>query len=164
MWSCPGCHGFWLQNGRMPDDAETVSDTDSPAHPRREDHDARAGLCPEGHGLLTRAQTFIGEGFYLERCHHCAGIWFDAGEWQRVFAAGLADGLYTIWNASWQREQRVSDRQARYRRQLETALGAELLEQLGGLAETLAAHPERELAVAYFLRRLRPTEDDDRAE
>lgn len=103
VWLCSRCGGVWVPDGKAanaepPEDlvsATTVVDSDS-----------RAGLCPAGHGILSRARLDVGEGFYLDRCSHCSGVWFDAGEWQQVSAAGLSAGLFAIWTEPWQRRQR----------------------------------------------------------
>lgn len=59
--------------------------------------DARSGLCPEGHAILTRARVDTEEPFHIERCASCHGLWLDKGEWNRLSDMGLVgevDGLF----------------------------------------------------------------------
>lgn len=154
IWSCPGCHGIWLEpyaTRRLPLPDLTVGEP--PAQVA--DVDGRAGLCPAGHGLLTRAQTHVDDGFYLDRCSACGGIWFDRGEWEPTAKAGLAASLHELWTASWQAERRRERAAEAYRRRLADELGPELVERIDGLAAEIAHHPSRELALGLLMQRLR---------
>ncbi len=56
-------------------------------------HDDKTGLCPEGHGIMVRAKIDVEDPFYLEKCTHCGGIWFDSGEWQQIAQHQLIESL-----------------------------------------------------------------------
>jgi Zn-finger nucleic acid-binding protein len=151
-WSCEKCEGIWIPAGKAlgaqaPEGLVLANGDIAEA-------DSRAGLCPEGHGLLTRAQTYIEDGFYLERCSACFGVWFDRGEWQRVSAAGMAGGLFEIWTEPWQRARWQEKASDAYAAQLNSRLGEALVEQISALASELREHPSRGLAMGYFLRLL----------
>lgn len=60
--------------------------------------DARTGLCPLGHGILIRARANTEPTFYLERCPHCHGIWFDNGEWNVLAEGHLLEHLEDLWD------------------------------------------------------------------
>lgn len=148
LWKCGGCFGVWIPDGR-------AAGATPPPDPRgaageESEVDARAGICPEGHGILTRAQSFIGSGFYLDRCRTCSGVWFDRGEWEAVAAAGLSAGLFVMWTEPWQRAQRRQRSAAAYEAQLERELGRELVERIRSVADTLRTHPSRNLALGYL--------------
>jgi Zn-finger nucleic acid-binding protein len=117
--------------------------------------DKLAGLCPAGHGLLTRAQTHVGSGFFVERCSTCFGIWLDRGEWQVIAGAGLGAGLFAIWSELWQRDRLRARSAQAYEGQLLDELGAGLISKINDLADALGGHPKRSLALGYLLGRLR---------
>lgn len=102
---CQACEGMWLHSDQfslLADSTEAVAPDNTP-----NDKDNMTGLCPEGHGVMTRAKVDVESPFYLEKCLHCGGIWFDKGEWHRVAQARLAENIDVIWSAAWQRKQRL---------------------------------------------------------
>lgn len=152
-WSCPSCQGIWVAEGRVLRLAPPeVQEGDAE---KGKENDRRAGKCPEGHGILNRAQTFLDGGFYLERCPTCFGVFFDAGEWQKVAAAGLSSGLFEIWTETWQHEQRLRQSREAYEKQLEKELGPELMAKIRELARALENHPSRSLALGLLYSLLR---------
>jgi len=158
-WICPNCHGIWVAEGRAL--RATPPTLESGTQEVAKELDLRAGRCPEGHGILTRAQTFLDQGFYLERCSTCSGVFFDAGEWQKVAAAGLSAGLFEIWTETWQHEQRLRQSRAAYEDQLNAQLGPELTAQIRGLAKALDEHPSRSLALGLLYSALRSEDPED---
>ncbi len=76
--------------------------------------DAVTGLCPEGHGLMTRARVVTDDTFFLDRCIGCGGIWFDRGEWEKVASAHLVEEIAAFWTKAWQSRQRETSRQKEY--------------------------------------------------
>src|SRR5690606_33012974 len=84
---CARCKGFWIaldsvaalrESGALEELEQTVSQDQL--------SDKRTGLCPEGHGILSRTKASWRRPFYVERCRDCDGIWLDAGEWRRLGA------------------------------------------------------------------------------
>lgn len=157
-WTCLGCEGIWVPAGRALG-ARPPAELSTGEGSEGAELDSRAGLCPEGHGILTRAQTHVDGGFFLERCATCSGVWFDKGEWHRIAAAGLDGGLFEIWSAAWQREQLRARSAAAYREELESELGRDLMGRIDDLAAALRVHPSRSLALAYLLRRVTGEEE-----
>lgn len=159
--SCSRCGGIWVADEAA---IGAVPPVEVPAPRAASDRaDDRGGLCPNGHGLLTRARTHVEDGFFLERCATCHGIWFDHGEWQRIAAAGLASGLasglLTIWSEDWQRQQRREAARSAHRAELEAKLGRERVARIEALARDLDGHPARSLALGFLLSRLRGDAD-----
>jgi len=113
--------------------------------------DGVAGLCPIGHGILTRARVYADETFYIERCHACHGMWFDAGEWEKLADNARLHDLHAVWDPDYQRKQRAAAAEESHREKLRGLLGAELLEAIDALAVKLNAHEHRGTAVAYLL-------------
>lgn len=154
LWSCQGCRGVWVPQGRATT-LEPPQELERLASPLGEGKEHATGCCPDGHGLLIRAQTHVDEGFYLERCATCHGVWFDAGEWPRVAEAGLASGLFEIWDPAWQRERRAEREVAAYEAEIDEQLGANLVERIRAVADELRGHPARSLALGLLYRSLR---------
>src|SRR5215472_17369626 len=74
--SCPTCGGMWV---RMQDVPRVLAEAagEEPVVEADPKLDAQAGMCPAGHGILTRARIEGEKAFTLERCPTCFGIWFD---------------------------------------------------------------------------------------
>ena len=153
LWLCDRCGGVWIPDGKA-SGAEPPEELETALSPVG-GVDAKAGLCPAGHGILSRARTPFEDGFYLDRCSVCSGVWFDQGEWQKVAAEGLVVGLFEMWTEPWQRKERAAAAAEAYRRQLEAALGPELSATLMHVAESLRAHPARSLALGFIHSRSR---------
>lgn len=128
--------------------------------PQQASGDGLGGLCPEGHGILSRARVDTGDGpFHLERCAECSGLWFDAGEWHKIASSHLINHLGSIWDPEWQRARRRAQSQARHTEKMKTELGEALLIKLDELATQLARNPKRGEAIAYLMERIQSPED-----
>ena len=153
IWTCVACGGVWVPDGKAagldpPPEISLLVQTGI-------NMDGKAGLCPSGHGILTRARAPIGTTFYLDKCATCSGVWFDQGEWQMVSAAGFVSGLFELWSESWQRQQRKNAEEARYMNHLREQIGPELVGRLEEIADSLRSHPARDLALGFLHRRSR---------
>src|SRR5688500_9458215 len=86
---CRRCHGFWFKLSSITALQESGALSSVDEDTIRPEVDKRAGLCPEGHGILARAKASWTRPFYVERCLVCSGLWLDAGEWKRLSAEHL---------------------------------------------------------------------------
>ena len=155
---CESCHGTWLSRATAEQmvqsrDASTLED-EAPA--TDSDADRRTGICPHRHGIMLRARVHLAEPFYLERCPHCGGIWFDAGEWNRLAGSYLLQHLEDFWNPAWQQRMRKQKDHQDYESRLRQELGDELFERLNRLAVILKGHPRRARALAYLRQETMP--------
>ena len=50
-------------------------------------------LCPESGRILARYKILPDTEFYLDRCGHCNGIWFDKNEWDALVEHNLHDNV-----------------------------------------------------------------------
>lgn len=152
---CRSCGGLWAREGALavlPPELGDVGDPDA-----RAPNDDRTGLCPDGHGILLRARIER-EGaatFYLERCSACRGLWFDAGEWARIASSELGPRLDALWDPAVRRAALAERNAARLAADLRSRLGEALHDRLLHLADALASHPDRAMALAYLDERLR---------
>lgn len=150
---CYECGGMWLAADEARELAldGTIVDPVSMLPTKAGATDARTGFCPKGHGLMIRARVEIEEDpFYLEQCPQCMGIWFDHGEWNRLASSRMLEHLSDFWNPHWQRRRRAELSEARHRRKLADALGADVLEALDQVAARIKGHPLRNEALAYL--------------
>jgi Zn-finger nucleic acid-binding protein len=158
---CSSCEGLWVDLHDVPrllEHRAFALPMPEPAEDAK-DLDSRTGLCPLGHGRLGRVRVEVDDGFYLDRCSTCAGIWFDRGEWQRLARRELLHRLPEFWTAAWQRHQRNVQQREAYLAWAQAEFGDDLLAQLDELAERLRTHPQRSAAITYLLQesRLQPS-------
>lgn len=159
---CTRCHGLWLTReeiGRLRAGEATLKPETEETPAVDLEVDRRGGLCPDCGRILVRA--FLGErgeeegreesGFYLDRCAHCGGIWFDVGEWRELAADPEIDDLSSLWDPEWHR-RRLEERNRRaYLARLEERLGADLFLAVESLVERLRDEPEKRNTVLAHL-------------
>ncbi len=151
-FGCATCGGAWVRPAArlaLPETLSTPATTRAPA-------DLRTGLCPDGHGILLRARVGeVSEGFHLERCGTCHGVWFDSGEWERIASTELRAHLDELWDPVARRAALLTRNEARLDTDLRARLGEGLHDQLVAVAEALEKHPDRAMALAFLDKRLR---------
>ena len=149
---CPRCRGFWVRGSTIfaLHESGIIDELDAIDEDRPEP-DRRTGLCPEAHGILSRARVAWQNPYYLERCSKCGGLWLDAGEWQRLVKDNLIDHLDEIWAPEWRRKLWQQQEESQQRERLGEKLGDDVRKKLESLAEILVSHPERNRAVAFLL-------------
>jgi Zn-finger nucleic acid-binding protein len=148
-YTCTECGGYWIGREHL----STILSLDSlEAEPRDHDKgaDLKAGLCPHGHGILIRARLDLDPVFYLDRCMTCNGVWFDSGEWERVAAAGLAQGLFELWSHSFRRGQRMEKARSEYLELMKQRLGENVFNGINELAGLLKDHTYQKQALAFL--------------
>ncbi len=144
-YSCPKCGGLWLESDSL-GKLQELSDYTSGGHSTPE-HDSRTGLCPQGHGILTRAKVEAEHSFFLEKCSKCNGIWFDKGEWQKVSESHIHKNLRNLWSFVWQQKQKSEKKKQQMISINKQALGDELYKAIMELADKLREHPEKHRAL-----------------
>lgn len=162
--TCRQCNGMWLPRTeaerlvRQGSISSEVSLGEASSPGLASDADRRTGPCPVGHGLMGRARVELDTPFYLERCVHCGGVWFDAGEWQRLATSHLLGSLLEFWTPSWRRRSQQEKTRKAERERLSARLGPEIFDKLQALATALNNHPSREEALAFLLSETRPSD------
>lgn len=167
--ACPTCDGQWVSSydywhwlewqpsGRKikPHHSVDLNDTMQVSDNRR------ASFCPECHHLMRRARVGHGLEFYLDRCSHCGGSWFDKGEWAILQAHNIHDKVHLVFSESWQSQIR----QAEFNRVLEetyrSALGDEDYTHALRIRAWLEQHPHRDYILSV-LNQVLPTNDESR--
>lgn len=164
---CTRCHGFWLTRDQVAEvEARGGRLELEPAEGPAPDQelDRRGGLCPDCGRILVRAPieerreetreegpAEDGGAFYLDRCAHCGGIWFDAGEWRELAGEPVAEDLSRLWDPEWRRHRLEERNRRAYLARLQEGLGPELFEAVEGLIGLLRAEPGRKAAALAYL-------------
>ncbi|MEO0867883.1 MAG: zf-TFIIB domain-containing protein [Cyanobacteria bacterium J06642_11] len=121
----------------------------------------RATFCPECNHLMRRAKVGHGLEFYLDRCSHCGGSWFDKGEWELLKACNIHNKVHLVFSEAWQSQIR----QAEFNRVLEetyrSALGNDDYAQALLIRDWLEQHPHRDYILS-LLNQVPPAEDESR--
>lgn len=153
LW-CPECGGVWVPMQDMDNVSQSFSEDLNTSMFDASAYDQKTGLCPQGHGIMLRAKVEGDKPFYLERCPHCGGIWFDHGEWQQVVKYHLTDHLADFWTTAWQRQlQSRKDRES-FIELNKSLLGEDIVGDIFKLAEKLKSHPEKSRALALLRQEL----------
>ena len=149
-FACPNGHGTFLpsdlyfawREGREPSDAsgalpasEAVGDV------------KQAKLCPQDGRIMRRYRTDA-EGFWLDRCSTCGGVWFDGDEWDATVEAGLVERLGAIFSDAWQRNVEEALTAQRWDDKLEAEIGADDLARIDAFRAWAWEHPQRHLVFA----------------
>jgi Zn-finger nucleic acid-binding protein len=168
---CTRCHGFWLTRDQVAEVEARggrleLEPADTP--PPDPEVDRRGGLCPDCRRILVRAPIEEGHGgegpaadpepgaaaaeaFYLDRCAHCGGIWFDAGEWRELAGDPVTEDLSRLWDPDWRRHRLAERNRRADLARLEERLGAPVLEAVDELVRRLAEAPDKKAAALAHL-------------
>ena len=115
----------------------------------------RAKVCPECGKLMRRYRIGHGITFCIDRCSTCAGIWFDANEWETLHRHGLHDRVRFVFSDAW-RTRMLKDELERIARHLvESKVGSADFAELQRMANWIERHRHRDEVAAYLLTRLR---------
>ncbi|NEN91700.1 MAG: zf-TFIIB domain-containing protein [Okeania sp. SIO3H1] len=116
--------------------------------------DGKAGLCPECGTYLSRIKINIKQPFYIERCLHDGGIWFDnSEEWKILESLGLHTKIHEMFSSRWQAKMRQHQQEMINRQTIIDKLGEEIAEYVFKLADILEDNPHGDCAATYMLRR-----------
>jgi len=86
---CAACDGTWFDahelSELLAEDARHVSALlRSRSHDQADD---KKGQCPRDGAALLRVYSSIDKAVIIDACPECHGIWLDAGEFEKLFAA-----------------------------------------------------------------------------
>ena len=155
---CQNCQGQWIpsydywhwlewqpDSGRIkPCNSVALSDK-----MRLADHH-QASFCPECQHLMRRAKVGHGLEFYLDRCSHCGGIWFDKGEWEILKAHNIHDKVHLIFSKPWQSQLRQTEFNRVLEETYRSALGDEDYAQALTIRAWLEQHPHRDYILSVL--------------
>ncbi len=88
---CRKCAGTFLDYSALDDviresthSQDIISELDSRQDREQEDGGQKHRACPRCRKEMTISQYLTGSRIYLDRCHHCHGVWADHGEVKAV--------------------------------------------------------------------------------
>ena len=153
-YRCPSCEGMWIssneylrwlraQEAALPD--RPVEEVELPIW-----EVSQLKLCPGCGHFLWRHKVFPNAAFYLDRCGHCNGVWFDKDEWAALVKLNMHDDINQFFTRPWQ--DRLREEEAR------SMLDQLYLERFGSedyawVKETwrwLHDHPQRSMMLAFL--------------
>ncbi|WP_293162693.1 zf-TFIIB domain-containing protein [Okeania sp. SIO2C9] len=160
---CPESEGFWISGRNYEAWLASLPSWYAPEeilpYNQFEDFvpspfDGKAGLCPECGTYLSRIKINIKKPFYIERCLHDGGIWFDnAEEWKILESLGLHTKIHEMFSSRWQAKVRQHQQEMINRQTVIDKLGEEIAEYVFQLADILEDNPHGDCAATYMLRR-----------
>jgi predicted Zn finger-like uncharacterized protein len=158
-YRCSRCKGLWMRNddylewmrhvdfepGPTPG---AVSGLAAPAEGEVREVGLRA--CPDCGYVLARYRLGYGVHFVVDHCRHCAGTWFDAGEWDSLRAAGLHDDLLHVITDEWQQVLRDQERRDRLDAEFRERVGDDDYARLVEVKAWLDGHRRRPEMLAFL--------------
>lgn len=144
---CPVCGGVWVS---MSDFSQSFEEDINVSKFDPASYDGKTGLCPSGHGIMIRAKIDGDYDFYLERCSHCGGVWFDHGEWQQIAKHHLVENLSNFWSSGWQRKKQQEKERESFIDLNKKLMGDEIVHMILKLGDLLKDHPEKTRAMALL--------------
>jgi Zn-finger nucleic acid-binding protein len=157
-YHCDRCSGLWLRNPDYLEWMQHIQFAPGPVATAEEARTAPEGevrevgmrACPDCHYVLARYRLGYGIRFVVDHCRHCAGTWFDAGEWDSLRASGLHDDLLHVFTEEWQQTLRDEDRRARLDAEFRERVGSPDYDRLLEVKRWLDLHPRRPEMLAFL--------------
>src|SRR5690606_5424352 len=142
---------YWRWQAAHGQNLPEVPADEAPATPVSDS--AGAKLCPECGRILTRYRVGRGRDFCVDRCGHCAGVWFDGIEWVALRARNLHDEVHFVVSSGWEARGRKEASQRRHDQLMGKKLGDADFTESGRIKAWIDAHPERDELYAILLHR-----------
>lgn len=147
---CPVCGGMWISIHEIEELSEPFVEDLKISLEDSAQYDQKTGLCPNGHGIMIRANVEGDRSFYIEKCSHCGGMWFDHGEWQQIAKHHLLGNLADFWTTAWQRQHQQEKNRESFIELNKKILGEDIVQLIIHLGEKLKDHPEKTRAFALL--------------
>jgi len=111
---------------------------------------AELKLCPNSGHIMSRFKILADTHFYLDRCGHCNGIWFDKNEWSALVELNLHDNVNEFFTRPWQDDIRVTEARNHMDKLYLEKIGAEDYEHVKQVREWLKDHPRKGMLFAFL--------------
>lgn len=151
---CPNCGGVWLPSNAYLTwwKARGEDMPQMPGSPVIDPHwhVDELKLCPESGHIMGRYKILPDTDFYLDRCGHCNGIWFDKNEWEALVERNLHDNVNDFFTRPWQNELHAAETHNHLENLYREKLGAEDYERIKRIREWLEYHPRRGMLMAFL--------------
>lgn len=151
---CTNCRGIWvssnqylawvrLQSAPLPEKPITT-----PIDPKWDTHTLK--LCPEDGHIMARYKIFPNLNFYLDRCRHCNGIWFDNYEWDVLVSHNMQDKVNQFFTKPWQEKMRAQEISERMDQIYLDKFGAGDYNKIKEIRSWLKSKPQQSMLLAYL--------------
>ncbi len=107
-------------------------------------------LCPNSGRIMARYKILPDTEFYLDRCGHCNGIWFDRNEWDVLAERNLHDNINEFFTRPWQDELHAAETRNHLEKLYLEKFGAEEYEKIKQVRMWLKDHPKRGMLTAFL--------------
>ena len=151
---CIKCGGVWISSNqymtwlRLQPERLPEKKADEPFDPTWETSQLK--LCPDCGRIMSRYQLFPNEAFFLDRCGHCNGIWFDNHEWEYLASRNLQDKLNQFFTAPWQGQLHKQEKHARMETLYIEKFGQADYVRLREVREWVWKHPHTGMLLAFL--------------
>lgn len=152
--TCTQCGGTWIDSNpyhhwRSQRAASPQQPGRSPFNPQWDTDELK--LCPNCQRMMARYKIFPDVAYYLDRCNHCNGIWFDKNEWEALAERNLQDDLHEFFTHPWQdrlREQEAAHKMEKIYISKFGEVDYALIQNIRGW---LRDHPQSQMLLAYLM-------------
>lgn len=107
-------------------------------------------ICPDCGHLMRRFKIFPDIEFYLDRCSHCNGIWFDHHEWEALADRNLHDNIHEFFTRPWQDKLHAEEAKSRMEEIYLLKFGAQDYEKAKAVRQWLEDHPQKNMLIAFL--------------
>jgi Zn-finger nucleic acid-binding protein len=153
-YQCPTCEGIWISSNEylrwlqaQPEDLPEKP-ADNMNVPTWDTSQLK--LCPGCGHFLMRYHVLPNVPFYLDRCGHCNGVWFDKNEWDVLVARNLHDNVNQFFTQPWQTKIREKEAHSTLEKVYREKLGDADYARVKEIWDWLKHHPQRGMLLAYL--------------
>jgi len=151
---CSTCNGIWVssnqylawvrhQSAPLPERNGQV-----PIDPKWDTNTLK--LCPEDGHIMARYKIFPSLEFYLDRCRHCNGIWFDDHEWDVLVSQNMQDKVNQFFTRPWQENMHTRETGDRMGKIYLEKFGIEDYNKVREIRTWLTDNPRRAMLLAFL--------------
>lgn len=151
---CTGCKGIWIPAAGywawLESQGEHRAKAARAPAPIPMEVAGQAKLCPDCGHFLRRYKVWPDVPFYLDRCGHCTGVWFDQGEWRAIRSRDLHRQVHLFFSDMWQDDLKEKETRRRFEKVYRDRFGDEDYARIKEIRAWLEQHPQRGALIAYL--------------
>jgi len=151
---CPNCEGIWIDSNAYlawwKGKGADLPQTQAEAKIELASDVNELKLCPNSGHIMRRYKIFPDTEFYLDRCGHCNGIWFDKNEWDVLVERNLHDNVNEFFTRPWQDEIHTAEVHNHMDTLYLEKFGPDDYEYIKQVREWLKDHPKKNMLLAFL--------------
>jgi Zn-finger nucleic acid-binding protein len=151
---CSNCEGVWIDSNayiawwKSKDEDATAQQVKSSMDPAWNVDELK--LCPNSGHIMGRYKIFPDTEYYLDRCGHCNGIWFDKSEWDALVELNLHDNVNEFFTRPWQDDMHAAETRNHMEKLYLEKFGADDYERIKQTREWLKNHSKQGMLLAFL--------------